>query len=240
MAMLARLEGYSKAHGSCSVPTNCKQNPTLGRWVAAQRHRRKIGLLTSEQIAALDRLGFVWSPTEKSWDSLYAQLAEFQKKRGNCDVPTKWPHNIVLADWVQRQRLSKKKGRLGAARVRQLNGIGFTWAIYKGGQGKREAREARPAPAAVRRASEERLYCLRIGVYVQYDGKGRMPPGLQSYVSSHGGEFPPYIPLPTRSVVFSSGDTWGSRKKLRWKGKGPIPREVLAFVGDHGHLPQYD
>jgi len=238
--MLKKLAEFKKAKGHCSVPTNFRENPTLGRWVAAQRHRRKIGTLSASQIDALDRLGFIWSPTDASWESLFAQLAAFKKKHGQCDVPTKWAHNVALADWVQRQRLAKRKGRLGAARARRLNSLGFTWAIYKDGKETSTRYGIKPAVDAAVRPREERLYCLRSGMYVQHDGGRKMPALLQSFLAASRGEMPPYIPLPTRPVVFVVGEGVETRRKLRWKGKGPMPREVMAYVSEQGHLPAYD
>ena len=44
--MFRALEAYRKEHGDCQVPANWKKNVQLGRWVAMQRYRHKIGELS--------------------------------------------------------------------------------------------------------------------------------------------------------------------------------------------------
>jgi hypothetical protein len=240
-AMLGRLATFVRKHRHCNVPTNDARDPQLGRWVAAQRHRRRIGALSKERIAQLDALDFIWSPTDRTWESMFRALQEFRRKHGHCDVPTKWRQNPTLADWVQRQRLCKKRGRLVGKRMQRLEKLAFSWAIYKG----EKSRKTAPPPRAVPDERQEdrvreRLYCIRNANYVQYGGRGKMPSMLESYVKSHDGEFPPYIPLPTRAVLFRLGDGWAKNRTARWKGRGRLPPDVLSHVSEHGTLPPYE
>lgn len=58
---------YKKKHGHCNVPQMYSLNESLGRWVAQQRaqYKRKMdgksSYITDERIAALTKIGFVWS-----------------------------------------------------------------------------------------------------------------------------------------------------------------------------------
>jgi superfamily II DNA or RNA helicase len=54
------LKIYMSTHGHCRVPDTYSPNPSLGKWVANQRTRRKKGRMSSEQIALLDEIGFFW------------------------------------------------------------------------------------------------------------------------------------------------------------------------------------
>jgi len=241
--MLARLAAYVKKHRHCNVPTNFSADPQLGRWVAAQRHRRKIGALSEAQIRQLDDLGFVWSPSDDRWEAMFERLRTFKKKYGHCNVPTHWPKDPVLADWVQRQRLNRRKKRLSGARIRRLDEIGFVWAIYKDGQETRTCETRTPVEdekLPVPQESCERLYCISSGSYVQYGGKGKMPVVLEEYVKKHCGELPPYIPLPERPVLFRLGEGWKKPWTVRWNGRGRLPQEILAYVCEHGTLPPYE
>ena len=239
--MCTRLAGFVGKQRHCNVPTNNAQDPQLGRWVAAQRHRRRLGVLTEEQIEQLDSLGFVWSPADLTWETLFLALKEFKHKFGHCDVPTKWRKNPALADWVQRQRLCKKRGGLSAERLQRLEKLKFSWAIYRGGK-------LRKAPAQPVQGPEEqpegegreRLYRIRSGTYVQYGRKGKKPDALEQYLKQHNGELPPFIPLPPQPAQFILGEGWSKQRKVRWKGQGKLPPEVLAYVGEHGTLPPYD
>ncbi len=58
--MLKVLIGYKSTHGDCDVPRYDKNYLQLAVWVVSQRKRRQLGELKLEQIAKLDRVGFVW------------------------------------------------------------------------------------------------------------------------------------------------------------------------------------
>lgn len=240
---IARLKAFRKKHGDCDVPTNYPDDPQLGRWLAMQRHKRKIGQLSPERAKSLDAQGVIWAPADVAWEKLFKELCAYKKKHGNCAVPTKWPKNIPLADWVQRQRIWLKKGKLKAERVAKLDSVGFSWAIYKATKDEKPAEpKNKPAPKPQEEAdtfSNERLYRLNNGTFVQFDGKGDPPSPLQKYAERNRGDFPPYIPLPNRSVTFTIGEPWGKPVRLAWKGRGKLPAKVLDFVQAQGALPQY-
>ncbi len=247
--MFERLVAFRGQAGHSDVPTNSSADPQLGRWVATQRHKRKIGRLTAGQIAHLDSLAFTWSSADASWDRMWRLLEEFKKREGHCNVPAHWEQDMSLATWVANQRHRHKIGALPAPRVSRLEALGFTWGIY---------RQTAPPPAApkgergaVRRDDvphgplgtdprdfEQRLYNLGHDGYVQYDGNGPRPKELVAYVASHRGNLPPFIPLPTRPTVFVLSEGYARKpRKAAWKGAGRLPREVIEFVVENGVLP---
>lgn len=67
MKWYRELETYTQEHGSPQVPRT-HANTKLANWVWIQRQRRKgtlkhngiVGLMTSEQVSLLDKLGFPW------------------------------------------------------------------------------------------------------------------------------------------------------------------------------------
>lgn len=69
---LRELCQYKATYGDCIVPTNYGVNPKLGTWVHHQRRQYKkykegkACHITAERIRALDSLGFVWYPRERS------------------------------------------------------------------------------------------------------------------------------------------------------------------------------
>ena len=75
------------------------------------------------------------------------------------------------------------------------------------------------------------------GNYVQYDGKGRKPPSLAAYIARSDGEYPPYIPLPTRMTTFVLGDGYRAQRRVRWKGHGRLNAEIVDYVRENGVLP---
>jgi hypothetical protein len=238
--MLRELRSFKKRHGHCNVPTKFPANPRLGRWVAARRYKRKLGELTDKEIAALDTLGFVWSVSDFSWQSMLEALVRFKRQHGHCNVPENWKSNRRLANWVQSQRHRKRRGKLSPERVKSLEAVGFTWAIYKCVEATPPRRGGRRREVGSQDRPQEKLYWLRNGLFVQHDGKCRMPPELEAYLEEHGGEYPPHIPLPAGPTHFLLGIRYVNEKRVPWPGRGKLPAEVLRFVKRTGTLPPYD
>jgi hypothetical protein len=238
--MLERLAAYRKRFGHCNVSTRDPRHAVLGRWVAAQRHKRKKGRLPAGQVGKLDAVGLTWSPVSDVWESLFSQLEAYAAENGHCNIPEHYPRNQKLASWAHSQRHRRRKGLLPSDRQKRLEAIGFQWAVYKGtnkGKPKREPQEPKSVLAAAPSRPEERLYCLRQGAYVQFNGEGAIPDALRRFVSLRG-EMPPYIPLPRTPLAFLIGEGFGSRK-MAWSGTGPLPPEVLHFVEENGCLPRH-
>lgn len=238
--MFKALTAFCKEQGHCKVPANWKKNPQLGRWVAVQRYRRKLGEVTARQVERLDNLGFEWAPTSRVWDAMFARLLKFKKRQGHCDVPSQWAGDLNLATWVSNQRHRKKKGSLDPERVKRLNEIGFAWAVY----GKERTRESKPVKVQKVAVSqekaqnvEERLYHV-ISEYIQYNGIDPMPAKLGKYIQQRG-DYPPYIPLPNRPLVFKMGGDHAGIK-VKWEGKGPLPDDVRDYLNENGVLPPHD
>jgi len=65
---LNALEAFVRRHGHARVPRSyaTEIGRRLGRWCSHQRLKRSRGELAAERIAALDALGFVWDPRQKS------------------------------------------------------------------------------------------------------------------------------------------------------------------------------
>lgn len=72
---LRELSEFREKHGNCVVPTNFSDNPKLSTWVHHQRRQYKKFMegkpchITEKRIQALESLGFVWYPREKSSSS---------------------------------------------------------------------------------------------------------------------------------------------------------------------------
>lgn len=87
--------------------------------------------------------------------------------------------------------------------------------------------------------SDNKLYRLSIGLYVQHDGRAPLPSALADYEQAHAGELPPYIPLPSGPTVFrlSVGLEPNQGRKIAWDGESPLPDPVLNYVREYGNLP---
>jgi len=67
------------------------------------------------------------------WRTRFEELVQFQREYGHCCVPSHWPQNAPLAQWVKRQRSQYKLKREGKhcnmtdERERSLTQLGFVW-----------------------------------------------------------------------------------------------------------------
>ncbi len=134
-AMLQRLKNYHAAHGDCLVPWKWEKDPQLSTWVRTQRYFRRNNLLSPPRIAALDELGFAWSPdatghpNSEPWGDMLARLQRFAAEHGHTRVPQAFADDPKLGNWVSTQRYFFRKGRLSADRIKALNEVGFVWTI---------------------------------------------------------------------------------------------------------------
>lgn len=130
-------ERYYQVHGDLNVPIEYQANGvTLGRWIAAQRRKKKSGNLSETQFRRLEALGMVWEPYRDRWEIMYTAAAAYFKEYGNLEVPTGYQteDGLRLGKWVCRQRESYLKGaREGKPfrtdLVRRLERIGMVWEV---------------------------------------------------------------------------------------------------------------
>jgi len=136
---LAEVAAFKAKHGHCEIPRNYPDNPKLGSFINNMRSQRNSGRLSSDRIAKLDALGFVWASTRTAevggeginaaWKTRFDELVRYKENNGDCNVPFKWPENPHLGGWVVRQRERKKSGKLLPDQERMLNEIGFIWKL---------------------------------------------------------------------------------------------------------------
>ena len=128
--------------GSVAVPVD---DALLGKWATKMREKyrkyengQRVPGITKEQIEELTAVGFTNSrrkivnktQEEEHWNSMFAELEQYKKDNGNCNVSTTPPHTD-LTKWVIAQRREYKKLKenkeslLTASRLMRLNDIGF-------------------------------------------------------------------------------------------------------------------
>lgn len=148
-ARLDECKAFRKKFGHCKIPTNNKDNKSLGIWVQETRRNFKLAMqgkdprhrLTDDQIAKLDEIGFHWGWTpdpnaspesDASWEANFAKLQEYKESHGNFDVPMEGEF-LSLAKWARAQRnqnnlrVTKRKTFITKKRVNKLDEIGFDW-----------------------------------------------------------------------------------------------------------------
>ena len=102
----------------------------LGRWVNSVRNSYAAGQLSAERVARLEALpGWSWDLLTDRWEMNFALLAAFVAREGRARVPRHHVENGVrLRTWVNSQRRSYNKERLGPERVARLEALpGWSW-----------------------------------------------------------------------------------------------------------------
>lgn len=134
-----QLCAYQQKHGHCFVPVNCKENKTLGTWVATQRTLEAKGKLALSKKKKLNKLGFVWSRDTLSqlkttydaqWSTNFEKLKAYRLVHGSCQVSLKV--DPALQRWTSWQRRHFCQGSLSQDRIDRLNEIFFPWSIQEG------------------------------------------------------------------------------------------------------------
>ncbi len=138
----AELLRFKEQHGHCVVPQKDPQYRKLGIWVGEQRramapkrpefeksNKKRRTLLESDKVKRLEEIGFEWNPGANMWERRLAELAEFKKDHGHCNVPQRWQENIALAKWVRNQRADMKDGNMLPERRARLDKLGFEWNL---------------------------------------------------------------------------------------------------------------
>jgi len=122
---------FKKKYGHCNAPLDYKEFPKLGAFVNNMRVQRNAGILSGERINLLERIGFKWSSKEESntskWEDRYVQLLYFKDEYGHCNVSYNYLYIPQLSNWVNQQRVLRKKGMLLATREKMLNELDFDW-----------------------------------------------------------------------------------------------------------------
>jgi hypothetical protein len=128
------LRQYQERHGNCRVPFDYPENPGLAFWVIEQRRTYKARNgqnnaqgMPDERIQQLEELGFEWNVQDAKWWDQYNELRKYHQQRGDCLVPTKYPANQCLSNWVQRQRKLGKAEEVDQERIRALESLDFCW-----------------------------------------------------------------------------------------------------------------
>ncbi|MDA8953422.1 Helicase associated domain protein [Pseudomonadales bacterium] len=101
----------------------------IGIWVSNQRSAYNKAKLTSQQINALNDLGFIWNVGDHQWNQLFQALKNYCAFFGDCLVPAGYLFvgEQDLHRWTARQREPKMRNRLSAEQRQKLEHIGFPY-----------------------------------------------------------------------------------------------------------------
>lgn len=124
----AAAENYYKEKGDLLVPVDyAADGIALGKWVS--RLRQSKAAMDKERVAALEKIGMVWSVSDFVWERNYASAKEYFIENGNLNVPGYFvdKNGVRLGQWIGKIKAERGK-KLGEDRLRALNAIGFNKA----------------------------------------------------------------------------------------------------------------
>jgi hypothetical protein len=135
------LKRYRDRTGKCFVPLSYSPNHSLAHWVKRQRHQFKLMVdgkpsrMTRERAKKLEEIGFVWCSHDSTWSERLEELKEFRAIFNNCNVPSNYHENPLLANWVRSQRYQYrlygegKSSQMTVQRICDLEENGFEWVL---------------------------------------------------------------------------------------------------------------
>lgn len=146
---IEQLNQFIKDNGHCAVSQRYEKDASLGNWANDIRKAyRCVRLgkkpdrpLTFDMILQLESIGFKWKlqDHEAQFEQHLADLAEFKRIHGHCDVPAKYEKNPQLGNWINNMRQSYKARQTGGTtrprrgltqeRVDKLEALGFRWQV---------------------------------------------------------------------------------------------------------------
>ncbi len=121
------LVAFKRKEGHCNVPSAFPDEPALGHWLGNQRAFMSKGKLAADRIRLLEAVGITWNTVEAQWEEKFERLVAFKEREGHANVPSHYPVDVELANWVGNQRSFKRRGRLTPERIARLEAIGFSW-----------------------------------------------------------------------------------------------------------------
>jgi superfamily II DNA or RNA helicase len=118
---------FRRQHGDCRVPNKYKPNQQLATWVNTQRQFYSRQQLSVERIKRLQEVGFEWDIAAAYWERMFAALAAYKQKHGDCRVPARYKPDQQLATWVNTQRNTFIRRQLPGDLIKRLEQVGFEW-----------------------------------------------------------------------------------------------------------------
>ncbi len=138
----ARLKRYHGKHGHTQFDWAWNEDPELRRWAIRQRSLGKMGRLNSRRLEALKSIPFDWRGTVEArprghrssgiasrsiWEKRCEEFEAFHREFGHARVPSRYASNPTLGNWVWRQRMERKNGKLTDDMIRRLDAVGIDW-----------------------------------------------------------------------------------------------------------------
>jgi hypothetical protein len=125
---------YYEENGDINFPrSTIIDGVKIGMWLSDQRKKYKRGLITREQIQALESLNILWGDVDEyNWNKKFKLLVEYKAIHGTPNpigshVIFKGVDISSFANHEKEKYFQKSKGRYNQEHIDRLNAIGFVW-----------------------------------------------------------------------------------------------------------------
>jgi len=118
----------------CDEKTNGSSD---GNNATKKKSKRKLPKLSQEQIAKLRSIGFEFDSRDAKWLQKLDVLLKYKQSHGDFLVPSNYPEDPTLSNWVQSQRaqhklhIKGKKSNLTERRLKILTDAGFPFSVNR-------------------------------------------------------------------------------------------------------------
>lgn len=128
-------EEYFEEYGSLNVPAGYKtaDGNLLNEWLRFQRENKSKGILSTEKIERLNKIGMDWlSPAARKWESYFSACEKYYKTYGNLKIGSTYidENGVGIGRWLKRQRINKTKLKTNGEngnQIKRLESIGMVW-----------------------------------------------------------------------------------------------------------------
>ena len=121
-------------NGTDDATTTTKAAASINNTESKQKGKRKVPKLSAEKVAQLKSIGFEFDSRDAKWMQRLDELLKYKEDHGDFLVPSNYPDNPTLSNWVASQRaqykLFKKGGKtnLTERRLKILIDAGFSFS----------------------------------------------------------------------------------------------------------------
>ena len=134
-AFYKAAELYFNKNGDLNVPAGYKtaDGHSLKEWLRTQRSNKSKGVLSSDRIERLNKIGMDWlSPAARNWETYFSACEKYYKTFGNLEIGTVYAdeNSLYIGRWLKNQRKNKSKLKLNGEngnQIKRLESIGMIW-----------------------------------------------------------------------------------------------------------------
>lgn len=119
------LKDYKEKYGNLDIIRSDEEHVSLSLWMSKFRNKRSKGLISDEDLAFANEIGFVWSLREERWNKNFQKFKEYCNNNNVVDNYglSKVPGSIK--SWIYRTKRDYEKGILDEGSIEKIKENNF-------------------------------------------------------------------------------------------------------------------